>query len=339
MLRAEVDWLRAAPRGALEQALRDLDQAYQNWWSGRSQYPTRRKKGITDSFRFSDPESFRLERTGKSSGRIKLPKIGWVSFRGWHELPGDLRNATVSRKAGQWFAAVQCVREVQEPETSALPPVGIDLGISVFAALSTNINISSQNEGKKALKALRKAQRNLARKKKGSNNQHKARIKVSRIHQRVADARKDFIHKQTTVIANNHGLVVVEALKVKNISTTAKGTLAIPGRRVKQKSGLNRAILDQGWGMFRTMLGWKLAERGGLLIEVPAAYTSQACAECGVIDALSRVSQSRFECTGCGHVANADTNAAINILHRGLDKSFKSVEGHRAKRPCEAESI
>jgi putative transposase len=108
---------------------------------------------------------------------------------------------------------------------------------------------------------------------------------------------------------------------------------------VRQKAGLNRAILDQGWGAFRVMLGYKLADRGGKLIEVPAAYTSQTCAVCGVVDAASRQDQARFVCTGCGHEANADTNAAINILQRGLDKSLKPVEGHRSKRPVEAGSI
>jgi putative transposase len=120
---------------------------------------------------------------------------------------------------------------------------------------------------------------------------------------------------------------------------SAKGTVAEPGKKVRQKAGLNRAILDQGWGAFRVMLGYKLAAFGGTLIEVPAAYTSQTCAACGVVDAASRRDQARFVCTGCGHEANADTNAAINILQRGLDKSLKPVEGHRSKRPVEAGSI
>jgi len=156
---------------------------------------------------------------------------------------------------------------------------------------------------------------------------------------RVANARKSFLHERTTAIANTHGTVIVEALKVRNMSASAKGTAAEPGKMVRRKAGLNRAILDQGWGGFRIMLAYKLADRGGRLIEVPAAYTSQTCAECGVVDAASRQSQSRFVCTGCGHEANADTNAAINILKRGLDKSLKPVEGCRSKRPVEAGSI
>ena len=116
---------------------------------------------------------------------------------------------------------------------------------------------------------------------------------------------------------------------------SAKGTREKAGRNVRAKAGLNRSILDQGWHMFGTFLAYKLGESGGRLIEVPAHYTSQTCAECGVIDAGSRQSQSRFVCTGCGHAANADENAAINILRRA-GSPVQPVEGHRGKRPVEA---
>ena len=339
MLRAEADWLKAAPVHTLQQALKDLDRAYQNWWAGRADYPTPRKKGLNDSFRFPDPVSIKVERTGNSSGRIKLPKLGWVRLRGWYAIPGAICNATVSRRAGQWHVAVQWQREAAEPLPSTLPAVGIDRGVAVFAAMSNGANIAPVNHGKKALRALRKAQRSLSRKKRGSSNRRKAIRRVAKIQMRVANARKNFLHEQTTAIAQNHGTVVLEALKVRNMSASAKGTVAEPGKMVRQKAGLNRAILDQGWGGFRIMLGYKLADRGGRLIEVPAAYTSQTCAECGVVDARSRQDQARFVCTGCGHEANADTNAAIIILKRGLDKSLKPVEGHRSKRPDDAGSI
>jgi putative transposase len=335
-LRSEVDWLKAAPIHALQQALRDLDRAYQNFFAGRSGYPKPRKLGINDGFRFPDPASLKVERTGRSSGMVKLPKLGWVSLRGWCQIPGEICNITVSRRAGQWFAAVQCEREVAEPAPSTLPAVGIDLGVSVFAALSDGTMIAPANHRRKAMRALRKAQRSLSRKKRGSANRRKAARRVARIHQRVANARKDFLHKVSTDIAKNHGTVVVEALQVRNMTASAKGTIEDPGRNVCQKAGLNRSILEQGWGAFRVMLGYKLAERGGSLIEVPAAYTSQTCSCCGEVDAASRKDQARFVCLGCGHEANADTNAALNILKRGRDAALKPVEGHRTKRPGEA---
>jgi putative transposase len=130
-------------------------------------------------------------------------------------------------------------------------------------------------------------------------------------------------------------MVVVEALQVRNMSASAKGTADAPGSRVRQKAGLNRAILDQGWSMFRTMLAYKLADRGGTLVEVPAAYTSQTCSACALVDAASRQGQARFVCIGCGHAANADSNAASNILRRA-DSALKPVEGNRTKRPNEA---
>ena len=290
-------------------------------------------------FRFPDPVSINVERTGHSSGRIKLPKLGWVRLRGWYAILGDICNATVSRRAGHWHVAVQWHTEVAEPVASILPAVGIDRGVAVFAALSNGANIAPVNHGKKALRALRAAQRNLSRKKRGSSNRRKAIRRVAKIQMRVANARKNFLHEQTTAIAQNHGTVVLEALKVRNMSASAKGTATEPGTMVRQKAALNRAILDQGWGSFRIMLGTKLADRGGRLIEVPAAYTSQTCAQCGLVDARSRQDQARFVCTGCGHKANADTNAAIIILKRGLDQSLKPVEGHRTKRPDDAGSI
>jgi putative transposase len=339
-LRAAVDWLKAAPVHTLQQALRDLDRAYQNWWAGRAGAPTPRRKGLNDSFRFPDPVSLVIERTGKSSGQIKLPKLGWVHLRerNWRTMPGDICNVTISRRAGQWFASVQCEQDVAEPLVSSRPSVGIDMGVAVFAALSTGEQIAPADHGNKALKALGKAQRALSRKKRGSNNRRKAVRRVARIQKRVADARKDFLHKQSTIIAKNHGVVVVEALQVRNMSASAKGTVEKPGRNVRQKAGLNRAILDQGWSMFHTMLRYKLADRGGRLVEVPAAYTSQTCAECGTIDGNSRRDQSRFLCTSCGHETNADNNAALNILRRA-DLRVEACGGAPHKRPVEAGSI
>jgi putative transposase len=362
MLRSEVAWLKDAPVHTLQQALRALDGAFKRYWDKRPEYvaeearrkaagtcrprkdgkplgyPRPRRKGQDDTFRFPDPVSIRVERTGRASGRVKLPKLGWVGLRGWYAIPGDICNATVSRRSGLWHVSVQWQREVAEPASSVMPAVGIDRGIAVFAALSDGTKIAPVNHGKKALRALRRAQRNLSRKKRGSSNRRKAVRRVSRIQMRVANARKDFLHKHSTAIAQNHGMVVVEALKVRNMSASAKGTAASPGNSVRQKAGLNRSILDQGWGMFGQFLGYKMADRGGRLIEVPAAYTSQTCAECGVVSSRSRVAQSRFVCVECGHSANADTNAAIIILKRGLDKPLKPVEGNR-KRPGEAGSL
>jgi putative transposase len=185
--------------------------------------------------------------------------------------------------------------------------------------------------------SLRRAQRKLARKKRGSNNRKKQARRVARLHQRVSAARKDFLHKASTAIANKHGVAVLEKLEVRNMARSAAGTVEKPGRNVRAKAGLNRAILDQGWGMFRTFLAYKLADLGGALIEVPPAFTSQTCSACGVVDAASRDGQ-RFCCRSCGHVAHADTNAAINILERARGTRLLPVEASH-ERAVEAGTI
>ncbi|CAH2603327.1 transposase [Rhodovastum atsumiense] len=334
-LRAEVDWLRDVPVHPLQQAIKDLDRAYMNWWEGRAQAPQPRKRGLNDAMRFPDPATFDFRRISRHWGEVKLPKLGWVRLRWDRDIPGTVKNITVGRRAGIWTVAAQYEREIADPSPSTLPAVGIDRGVAVFAAVSNGTSIAPADCGKKALKALRRAQRKLARKKRGSNNRRKQVRRVARLHARVARARKDFLHKASSHVAQNHGKVVLEKLEVRNMVRSAGGTVEQPGRNVRAKAGLNRSILDQGWHGFRVMLGYKLAERGGRLIEVPAAYTSQTCSVCGAVDAASRISQSQFRCTACGHEANADGNAAINILRRA-DSPVLPVEGHRAKRPREA---
>ena len=138
------------------------------------------------------------------------------------------------------------------------------------------------------------------------------------------------MHQHSTTISQNHAVIVVEDLKVSNMSKSAKGTVDEPGKKVAQKSGLNKAILDQGWGMFRTMLEYKQLWRGGMVIAVPPAYTSQRCAECGHVSPENRVVQALFSCVACGHTDHADVNAARNILAAGLAESLNACGPHGA---------
>lgn len=285
--------------------------------------------------RFPDPTQFETRRLSRHWGKVKLPKLGWVRFRWDREVSGTPKNITIARRAGVWTAAVQYEREIEDRAPSTLPAVGIDRGVAVFAALSDGTQIAAVNHGKKASSALRRAQRKLARKKKGSNNRKKLARRVARLHAHVARCRKDFLHKQSTIIAQNHGMVALGKLEIDNMSRSAKGTTEMPGRHVRQKAALNRSILDQGWHGFKVLLGHKLAERGARLVEVAPHYTSQTCSECGAVDKGSRVSQSQFACTTCGHTANADENAAINILRRA-DGPVLPAEGHRSQRSDEA---
>ncbi|MFG1270531.1 transposase [Xanthobacter sp. DSM 14520] len=317
-LRADIDWLREAPAAALQQALRDLDQAFQNFFCGRAGFPTPRRKGVHDTFRFSDTSSFRTKRTGRATGLILLPKLGWVHFRGWRTIPGALRNVTISSRAGQWHAAIQWERDVPNRVLSTLPPVGIDLGVAVFAALSDGTAVSPAAAFKGIEKRLRRAQRRIARKRRGSQNWKKQKARIARLHRRAADGRKDHLHKVSTAIAKNHGMVVMENLAVRRMSASAAGTVEVPGRNVRAKAGLNRAIVDQGWSRFRELLAYKLPARGGRLVLVDPRNTSRRCSACGYVAVENRPTQARFTCKACSHADNADVNAARNILAAGL---------------------
>lgn len=328
-LRAAVDWMQDVPREPLDQAIRDLDGAFRSWWAGRTAAPTFRQRGRNDSLRFPSPDAFRIERRSRRAGILHLPKMGAVRLRHDAAVNGEIRQATVSRRAGRWFVAVLC--STPDPVAQACgEPVGIDRGITTFAALSTGEMIGPLNAGRRRTKALARAQRRLARKTRGSQNYKKQRNRVARLHMRVADARKDFLHKASTKIANSHGIVVLEDLKIGNMTRSASG------RGVRQKAGLNRSILDQGWGQFKTLLAYKLEERGGQLITVNPAYTSQTCSACGVIDADSR-RQKVFACRSCGHMADADHNASLNILAAGL--AVTACGGERSLRPRRSRNL
>ena len=312
-LRAEVDWLKAVPVHALQSAARAVDTAYQRFWSGQCEAPQPRKKFVNDSFTLPDPSYLGFKRLNKNRGAVKVPKVGWVKLVGYRPLGGELRSITISRKAGNWFVSVAWQREIPDPVPSNLPSVGLDRGVTVFAALSDGTKIEPLAAFKAIRKKLSKAQRKLARQKKFGANWKKQKAKITRLHRKAANARKDFLHKISTQLAENQGVIKIEKLQVKNMSKSAKGSAEAPGRNVKAKSCLNRSILDQGWSMFATMLRYKLAERGGQLVEVDPAYTSQTCAKCGSIDRANRQDQATFSCVACGHTDNADVNAARNI--------------------------
>ena len=177
--------------------------------------------------------------------------------------------------------------------------------------------IAPLNSFKNYQKRLAKYQRRMSCKVKFSNNWKKAKIKVQKIHTDIANARKDFLHKATTTISKNHALVCVEDLQVSDMSKSAKGTSEQPGKKVRQKAVLNRNILDQGWGVFRRQLEYKMEWNGGMLLAVPPQNTSRTCPCCELISKESRKTQAQFECINCGYKNNADVVGAINILERG----------------------
>lgn len=311
--REEATFLAEAPIHALQQTLKFLDQAIMEAFDKKNpkRFPVFKKKGrATDSFRH--PDCFKLD-----GNRVFLPKIGWVRFRKSREVEGTPRNVTVSRRGEHWYVSIQTEREVSEPVHPATSAVGIDMGVARFATMSDGSFLEPLNSFSKIEKRLAKEQRKLARKQKFSANWQKQKAKITRLHIRVADARNDYLHKASTTISKNHAIIVLEDLRIRNMSASAKGTVDAPGRNVRAKAGLNKAILDQGWYEFRRQLEYKQAWRGGKVVAIPPHYTSQTCPACGNISRENRKSQARFACE-CGFSENADHVAAINILAAGL---------------------
>ncbi|WP_280527720.1 RNA-guided endonuclease InsQ/TnpB family protein [Acidithiobacillus thiooxidans] len=219
---------------------------------------------------------------------------------------------------------MQTEKEVPDPVHPSTTAVGGDRGVANLLTLSDGTMFLPVTAYRDLQKKLAREQRKLAHKVKFSANWKKQKAKITRLHQRIAEIRKNVLHQVRTTISKNHAVVVLEDLKVRNMTASAKGTVDKPGRNIRQKSGLNKSILDQGWGLLKRILDYKLQWAGGMLFWVNPAYTSQTCSVCGVVDAGNRPNQAVFRCLHCGHEAHADVNAAQNILARGL----QSTAGH-----------
>ncbi|MGX9730142.1 RNA-guided endonuclease InsQ/TnpB family protein [Janthinobacterium aestuarii] len=311
---AETLWLADTPCNPSQQALKDLDRAIKNFFEKRAGFPKFKRKGSGDAFRYPDPKHLKLN---QDKDRICLPKLGWMRYRNSREVLGELRNVTISKSCGKWFASILTRREVELPLPKAATGIGLDVGIARFATLSDGSFIDPLNSFKRHQQRLARYQRRMGRKVKFSNNWRKAVAKVQRIHTCIANARKDFLQKTTTTICRNHALVCVEDLQVRNMSKSSKGSVAQPGKRVRQKAALNRAILDQGWGEFRRQLNYKMQWSGGMLLAVPPHHTSQTCPACRYVSKDNRQTQAKFLCVNCGYANHADVVGAINIVERG----------------------
>ncbi|SQH38403.1 K07496 putative transposase [Salmonella enterica] len=309
---SETQWLKDSPSQPLQQSLKDLERAYKNFFQKRAAFPRFKKRGQNDAFRY--PQGVKLD---QDNSRIFLPKLGWIRYRNSRHVTGMVKNVTVSQSCGKWYISIQTESEVSTPVHSSASMVGLDAGVAKLATLSDGTVFEPVNSFQKKQKKLARLQRQLSHKVKFSNNWQKQKRKIQRLHSRIANIRRDYLHKVTTTISKNHAMIVIEDLKVKNMSKSATGTVSQPGRNVRAKSGLNRSVLDQGWYEMRRQLEYKQLWRGGQVLAVPPAYTSQRCACCGHTAKENRLSQSKFVCQACGYTANADVNAARNILAAG----------------------
>ena len=325
----ECIWLRESPSQALQHALKNLDRAFVNFFEKRADYPRFKKRGYNDSFRI--PQGFKLD---QSNSRIFLPKLGWVRYRNSRDVLGTVRNVTVSNHGSKWFVSIQTEREVEQLVAQG-DAIGIDMGVVRFATLSDGTVYPPLNIFKRYAADLRKAQQAMSRKKKFSNNWKKAKANVQRIHVRIANARRDYLHKTSTTISKNHAMVVVEDLQVSNMSRSAAGSVEQPGRNVRAKAGLNRSILDQGWAEFRRQLEYKMLWAGGVFLAVPPQNTSRTCPHCGHVSGNNRRTQAGFACVECGFQENADLVGAINVLRAGHARLACEVNGEVSRQQQE----
>lgn len=322
------EWLSSTPSQCLQQSIMDLDRAYQNFFNPKldAEFPTHHKKGKGDSFRFPDPTQFRVNVLNKNNAEVILPKIGSVCFKLSRKIPKNarIRSATVSGNGpgNEWHISFNLGIQLEDfnkqiPKNSGVP-VGVDRGVVNAVAMSNGQIFNPQIDKIKDLEKKASAgQRQMKRMKKFSNNWKKANKKNAKIHTKIANMRKDWINKTTTIIAKNHGLVVLEKLRTKNMTKSASGTIESPGKNVAAKSGLNKSILRIGWFEIERQLGYKTKWYGSQLVLADPKYTSCECSKCHHIAKENRKTQDWFSCVSCGHSENADINASKVILDRG----------------------
>jgi putative transposase len=310
-VRAEHEWLAAGSQTVQQQALRDFAQAMRNFFTGTHRRPTWRKAGVHEGFRQVAVKPHHVDRLNRRLGRVWVPKVGWLRFRLSRPVPHGVKSYRVTRdRAGRWHIAFAHV-----PDPIAAPGqgsvVGIDRGVAVSAALSTGELLRAPGLSPGEAKRLKVLQQRLARAKRGSNRRARTKQAIAKLKVRETDRRKDWVEKTTTDIAQCFDTIRIEALDVRAMTRSARGSMEQPGVRVAQKRGLNRAISQSCWGLLAARLQHKAY---GRVEQIPAAYTSQRCSGCGHVAPGNRKSQAVFECEACNTgPCNADVNAARNI--------------------------
>ncbi|MET8873368.1 transposase [Nocardia sp. NPDC004604] len=315
--KTEHAWLRAAPSHILQQTLIDLDRACRERGTFRVRWRSSRR--WSPSFRFPDPKQIIVQRLGRKRGQARLPKLGWVRFRWSRSLGGTIRSATVSCDGGRWFVSF-LVNTGLDPtnEPDSRTAAGVDRGVKVAVAVSDGTMYNRKFDTPGERRRYRRLQRRLARQVNGSANRHKTLVAMRSVRRRQRQRRADFCAYTANRLAVGNSVVVIEDLPIRNMIRSARGTVEQPGTNVRQKAGLNRAILDKGWHKFELALRNVARRTGCLIVKVPPQYTSQRCSVCGFVDSESRESQAVFRCTSCGYIEHADVNAAKNILAAGL---------------------
>jgi len=296
--RTEFPWMYEVSKCAPQEALRDLDKAFNNFYRGlksgkKAGFPKFKKKGIHDSFRLTGSIHIYERSTW-------LPRIGEIRTKEYTDLKGRILSATVSKEADRWFVSFTVERDRGEHErTGKDPTAGVDVGINSFCVLSDGTRIVSPKPLDHALTLLKRKSRKHSRKKKGSNNRKKSALCLARLHRKIRNRRKDFLNKVSTELAKTKSVIVAEDLNVQGM---------IKNRRI------SRQISDCGWSEFVRMLDYKAKWYGSSLVKAPRFYpSSKICSSCGVIKSHLELSEREFVCETCGVTIDRDENAARNL--------------------------
>ena len=321
----------------LQDVLLRLERAFQNFFrrvregAGEPGYPRFKGRHRYDSFTY--PQGGFSVDVQEKRATLTLSKIGTIKVKLHRKLEGKMKTCTVKHEAGQWYVVFSCEVAPPEPLPALDSEVGIDLGITHFAALSDGTFIESPRYLRQAEKKLAKRHQALSRKKRGSHRRDKARQLVAKAHRKIKNQRRDFHQKHSTQLVKQYQTIVFEELEIQNLTKHAKpkqdeqGTYLPNG--ASAKSGLTKSILDAGWGQFQQMCVTKAACAGHTVLKVNPRYTSQVCSQCGTVRKKSL--EERWHSCECGCSLDRDTNAALNILRLG---SSQRGDAPRVEAPC-----
>lgn len=307
-LKQELPWLREVDSNSLRYSLRDLDAAYQNFFRRVKQ---KQNPGFPHFKRKRErKQSYKTQAVNRNikvlEKAVQLPKLGLVKCRVSKLVEGRILSATVSRSAsGKYYVSLCCTDVEMEKLPSTGSAIGLDMGIKAFAVSSDGVEYANHKYLRKSEKKLKRLQRQLSRKTKGSANRDKARMKVARLHEHVANQRKDMLHKLSTELIRQNDVLCIEDLAPKNMVRNHK---------------LAKSIVDVSWGEFRRQLTYKAKWYGKQLIAVDRFYpSSQICSVCGEKwGGTKDLKVRKWQCQHCGTMLDRDANAAINILNEGL---------------------